>query len=108
RAGSEQHRLRHAVRATLDGGRGSLRRGHPPDHELRRARLTGGRDNHSSDRPGGYIVLAFDFGLRRIGVATGNAYTRTASPLQTLVTAGDAVPWNDVDRLVADWRPAQL
>lgn len=69
--------------------------------------MTGARDNHI-DRPGGYIVLAFDFGARRIGVATGNAYTRTASPLQTLVASGDAVPWNDVDRLVADWRPTQL
>lgn len=70
--------------------------------------MTSGRDSQSIDRPGGYIVLAFDFGARRIGVATGNAHTRTASPLQTLASGGDAVPWADVDRLIADWRPAQL
>lgn len=53
------------------------------------------------------IVLAFDFGERRIGVATANLRTRTASPLTTL-GAGAALPWMDLDRLVADWRPGRF
>lgn len=53
------------------------------------------------------IVLAFDFGLRRIGVATANFETRTASPLTTLRVDHDP-PWADLDRIVADWRPTQL
>jgi len=53
------------------------------------------------------ILLAFDFGLRRLGVATGNLHTRTASPLTTLHVHQD-LPWSDIDRVVADWRPAQL
>lgn len=53
-------------------------------------------------------VLAFDFGLRNIGVATGQAITHTASELAT-VRARDGVPdWNAVDALVRQWRPDAL
>jgi putative Holliday junction resolvase len=70
--------------------------------------LTSGPDNHAIHRQGSAIVLAFDFGARRIGIATGNAHTRTASPLQTLAAGGDTLPWDDIDRVVAEWRPEQL
>lgn len=53
------------------------------------------------------LVLAFDFGLRRIGIASANLLTRTASPLTTLDTRG-GVPWDGIDRIVADWRPEHL
>jgi putative Holliday junction resolvase len=53
-------------------------------------------------------VLAFDFGLRNIGVATGQAITRTASEIAT-VRARDGVPdWNTVDALVRQWEPDAL
>lgn len=58
----------------------------------------------SSDRQ---ILIAFDFGLRRLGVATANLATRTASPLTTLRVDRD-VPWTDLDRVIEDWRPAQI
>lgn len=54
-----------------------------------------------------HVVLAFDFGLRRVGIATANLATRTASPLTTLKVR-DAIPWPDIDRLIEEWRPAQL
>jgi putative pre-16S rRNA nuclease len=53
------------------------------------------------------IVVAFDFGLRRIGVATANRETRTASPLTT-VRVDREPPWRELDRIIDDWRPAQL
>ncbi|HEX5418963.1 MAG TPA: Holliday junction resolvase RuvX [Gammaproteobacteria bacterium] len=53
------------------------------------------------------IILAFDFGRRRIGVAAGNLVTRTASPLKTLETAG-SLPWKEIDALVADFEPGAL
>jgi putative Holliday junction resolvase len=53
------------------------------------------------------ILLAFDFGLRRLGVATANLATRTASPLTTLRIDRE-IPWPDIDRVVGDWQPAQL
>jgi putative Holliday junction resolvase len=53
-------------------------------------------------------VLAFDFGLRNIGVATGQAITHTASEVAT-VRARDGVPdWNAVDSLVRQWQPDAL
>jgi putative Holliday junction resolvase len=57
-----------------------------------------------SDR---HIVVAFDFGLRRIGIATANLKTRTASPLTT-VRVDREPPWRQLDRVIDDWRPAQL
>jgi putative Holliday junction resolvase len=54
-----------------------------------------------------HLLVAFDFGLRRIGIATANRETRTASPLTTLRTDGSA-PWSEIDRVIDDWRPGQL
>jgi len=53
-------------------------------------------------------VLAFDFGLRSIGVASGQTITRTASEVTTL-RARDGVPdWQAVDALIRDWQPDLL
>ncbi len=54
-----------------------------------------------------HLLLAFDFGLRRLGVATANLQTRTATPLTTLRVERD-LPWEDIDRIVAEWGPGQL
>lgn len=52
------------------------------------------------------FVLAFDFGLRHIGVATGNTTTRTASAAKPL-NAKDGIPDpNALDKLVKDWMPS--
>ena len=56
--------------------------------------------------PRGY-TLAFDFGLRRIGVAVGQATTCTASKLET-VRNSRTPDWAAVDRLVREWKPGQL
>lgn len=53
------------------------------------------------------ILLAFDFGLRRLGIATANLATRTASPLTTLYM-DHVIPWPEIDRVVEEWRPGQL
>ena len=54
----------------------------------------------------GYI-LAFDFGLRRIGVAVGQSTTGTASSLET-VRNSQQPDWQAIDRLVQEWQPARL
>lgn len=51
--------------------------------------------------------LAFDFGLKRIGVAVGDAITGSARPLPTLPTTA-GLDWRQVQALVADWRPQAL
>ncbi|HKE95555.1 MAG TPA: Holliday junction resolvase RuvX [Povalibacter sp.] len=53
------------------------------------------------------LILAFDYGTRRLGVASGDTLTRTARALTTLNVAGSA-PWPDIDRLIRDYRPARL
>ena len=51
--------------------------------------------------------LAFDFGARRVGVATGNSLTRTATPLTTVTVDGEA-RMAAIATLIAEWRPAAL
>ncbi|PLW70975.1 Holliday junction resolvase RuvX [Pseudohalioglobus lutimaris] len=52
--------------------------------------------------------MAFDFGLRQIGVATGNTLLGTTQTLPIL-RAREGIPdWEAVDRLVAEWLPDLL
>jgi putative Holliday junction resolvase len=51
--------------------------------------------------------LAFDFGTRRIGVATGNSLTRTAQPLRTVAAIGSA-RFDAIGALIEEWRPDAL
>ena len=51
--------------------------------------------------------LAFDFGTRRVGVATGNSLTRTATPLATVAAEGEA-RMAAIGALIAEWRPSAL
>jgi putative Holliday junction resolvase len=53
------------------------------------------------------VVLAFDFGLRRIGVAIGNGVTRAAHPLSTIAAdRGDR--WEQIAELLGEWQPQRL
>jgi putative Holliday junction resolvase len=51
--------------------------------------------------------LAFDFGTLRVGVATGNSLTRTATPLRTIASEGDA-RFAALGALIAEWKPDAL
>ncbi|HEY4369786.1 MAG TPA: Holliday junction resolvase RuvX [Steroidobacteraceae bacterium] len=53
------------------------------------------------------IVLAFDYGTRRIGVASGDTLTCTARALTTLERSAEP-PWAAIDKLVQDFHPAQF
>jgi putative Holliday junction resolvase len=57
--------------------------------------------------PAPELILAFDYGTRRIGVAAGDTLTRTARPLAVLEVRG-GLPWGAIDRLVVDYTPTQL
>lgn len=52
-------------------------------------------------------LLAFDFGTRRIGVATGNTLTRSAQPLSTVAPVGEA-RFEAISRLINEWQPHAL
>jgi putative Holliday junction resolvase len=60
-----------------------------------------------SHRPVAHSFLAFDFGTRRVGVATGNTLLRRASPLKTVAAEGDA-RFLAIATLIKDWQPDAL
>ena len=53
-------------------------------------------------------ILAFDFGLRRIGVAVGQRVTASASPLTVVKNGVGGPDWAAVGRLIRDWQPARI
>ncbi len=56
-------------------------------------------------REGERLVLGFDFGTRRIGVAVGNELLASARELEAM-PARDGIPdWAQVERLVKSWEP---
>jgi putative Holliday junction resolvase len=53
-------------------------------------------------------ILAFDFGLRRIGVAVGQSVTGSASPLGTIANSESRVDRDAIAALIREWRPTLL
>ena len=56
----------------------------------------------------GETVLAFDFGLRKTGVAVGNTLTKTTMPLDIIYTKNGDTPWSDIESLLEDWKPLSV
>jgi len=55
----------------------------------------------------GEVVLAFDYGERRIGVAVGQTALGTASPVGTLPARGTP-DWAAVERCLCEWAPDRV
>jgi putative Holliday junction resolvase len=53
------------------------------------------------------VVLAFDFGARRTGVAIANSVTRAARPLTTIAAATNDARWSAIAALFDQWQPTQ-
>ncbi len=53
-------------------------------------------------------VIGFDFGLKRIGLATGQSITGTASPLVTLQAVNHSPDWNGIEAQIRQWNPDAL
>jgi putative holliday junction resolvase len=51
--------------------------------------------------------LAFDFGSKRTGVASGNRLLQSASPQRTIIAQGDA-KFVQIAQLVMEWQPDAL
>ena len=54
------------------------------------------------------IVVALDFGLKRIGIASGDTLTRTAHPRTTITNGSKGPDWHALERVLADTRPARI
>lgn len=53
-------------------------------------------------------ILAFDFGLKRIGIASGDTITRTAAPRSGAAVRGGEPDWAEIDRQVRSLHPELL
>ena len=53
-------------------------------------------------------VLAFDFGLKRIGIASGDTLTRTAAPRAALKAGRSGPDWSAIEREVRTLSPGVL
>ena len=54
------------------------------------------------------VLLGFDFGTKRIGVAVGQTVTQSARPLETLKAQQGIPQWPQVDKLIKVWQPDAL
>lgn len=50
-------------------------------------------------------ILAFDYGLKSIGVAVGQRLTGTASTLKALKAQDGTPNWEQIEALLKEWRP---
>ena len=53
-------------------------------------------------------LIAFDFGLARIGVAVGETETGHAHPLAVIAEEANAARFAAIEKLLAEWKPAGL
>ncbi len=54
------------------------------------------------------VYLCFDFGLRKTGVAVGQAITRTASPVGLIEYPHSQINYDAISALVTEWCPDAL
>ncbi len=53
-------------------------------------------------------ILAFDYGLRRIGVAVGQDVTASASPVGVVANGEDGVDHDRIRAIIREWHPTRL
>ena len=61
-----------------------------------------------SGRAAPETILAFDFGLRRIGVAVGQSVTSSANPLTVISNGENGPDFDAITKLIDEWRPSRL
>ena len=54
------------------------------------------------------VILSVDFGLKRIGIASGDTLTRTAHPRTTIANGPHGPDWPALERVLTDARPARI
>ncbi len=53
-------------------------------------------------------IVAFDFGLRRIGVAVGQNVTASANPLSAVRNTASGPDWQAISSVINEWHPSKL
>ena len=50
-------------------------------------------------------IVAFDFGIKKIGVAVGQTETNTSSPLHVIQNKDKKINWNEISIVLDEWKP---
>ncbi len=58
--------------------------------------------------PDAAVVLGFDYGEKRIGLAVGNTLTGSARPLTIIENRSRDYRFAEIGKVIAEWRPACL
>jgi putative Holliday junction resolvase len=51
------------------------------------------------------IIMAFDFGIKHIGIAIGQEITKTASTFYSIKALEGQPDWNELDDIIHEWKP---
>lgn len=52
--------------------------------------------------------IAFDFGMKKMGIAIGQNITNTASPMDSVVMKNGNPDWNALKQLIEEYRPTSI
>jgi putative Holliday junction resolvase len=63
------------------------------------------RESTSAKALSAGLLMGFDFGLKRIGVAVGQRISQTASPTTTLISRDGVPDWQGISALIEHWQP---
>lgn len=69
---------------------------------------TNGKQCANAAQPVSGTYLAFDFGVKRIGVAVGNSISQTTQPLLTLHEEQNDRRFAAIAALIKEWQPAAM
>ena len=53
-------------------------------------------------------LIGIDYGKVRIGVASGQMVTKTATPITTIIAKNGIPDWVQFDKLIKQWRPDEI
>lgn len=53
-------------------------------------------------------LIGLDYGKSRIGIASGQMITKTATPIATIAAKQGEPEWHELDKIIKQWRPSDI
>lgn len=53
-------------------------------------------------------LIGLDYGKSRIGIASGQMITKTATPIATIAAKQGEPEWHELDKVIKQWRPSDI
>ncbi|WP_440993186.1 Holliday junction resolvase RuvX [Cysteiniphilum litorale] len=53
-------------------------------------------------------LIGLDYGKSRIGIASGQMITKTATPIATIAAKQGEPEWQELDKIIKQWRPSDI